>query len=107
MKYYPVDAPEVAENLEDWQSRKFGLFLPWGPYSQWGVVESLSLCAEDEPWCRRDNPNYEEYKTAYTSLKKTFNPIHFYPVKWDNAQKNAGIRYMVYTTKHNDGFCIF
>ena len=50
MKYYPVEDPLVAEKLADWQSRKFGLFMHWGPYSQWGVVESWSICAEDEAW---------------------------------------------------------
>jgi alpha-L-fucosidase len=107
MKYYPVEDPVVSENLKDWQNRKFGLFMHWGPYSQWGVVESWSICAEDEPWCRRDNPNYDEYKRDYTALKKTFNPIHFEPGKWANAAKNAGMEYMVFTTKHHDGFCMF
>ncbi len=107
MKYYPVEDPVVAENLKDWQSRKFGLFMHWGPYSQWGVVESWSICAEDEPWCRRNNPDYAEYKRDYEGLKKTFNPIHFEPEKWVIAAKNAGMRYMVFTTKHHDGFCMF
>ena len=107
MKYYPVEDPMVAESLDDWQSRKFGLFMHWGPYSQWGVVESWSICAEDEPWCRRNNPDYAEYKRDYESLKNTFNPIHFEPEKWVTAARNAGMRYMVFTTKHHDGFCMF
>ncbi|HOZ23013.1 MAG TPA: alpha-L-fucosidase, partial [bacterium] len=41
----------VRQTLEEWQSRKFGLMMHWGPYSQWGVVESWSICSEDEPWC--------------------------------------------------------
>ena len=107
MKYYPVEDPLVVESLDDWQSRKFGLFMHWGPYSQWGVVESWSICAEDEPWCRRNNPDYADYKRDYESLKNTFNPIHFEPEKWVTAAKNAGMRYMVFTTKHHDGFCMF
>ena len=82
MKYYPVEDPEVAENLEDWQSRKFGLFMHWGPYSQWGVVESWSICSEDRAWTKRNIENYEEYKRRYQELPKTFNPVRFSPEKW-------------------------
>jgi len=107
MQYYTVEDPLVAEKLADWQSRKFGLFMHWGPYSQWGVVESWSICAEDEAWCRRKSPNYTDYKRDYESLIKTFNPENFDPNKWALAAKDAGMRYMVFTTKHHDGFCMF
>jgi len=107
MKYHPVRDPEVAKSLSEWSNRKFGLFMHWGPYSQWGVVESWSICAEDEPWCRRHDPDYSRYKQNYESLKMTFNPVHFDPEKWARAAKVAGMRYMVFTTKHHDGFCMF
>ena len=107
MKYYPVTDPLVSQKLSEWQDRKFGLFMHWGPYSQWGVVESWSICAEDEPWCRRSNPDYDEYKRDYESLMKTFNPVQFDPGKWVTAAKNAGMQYVVFTTKHHDGFCMF
>ena len=41
--------PLVLKNLEEWQDLKFGFMMHWGPYSQWGVVESWSLCSEDNP----------------------------------------------------------
>ena len=108
MKYYPVEDPLVAEKLQDWQDRKFGLFMHWGPYSQWGVVESWSICAEDEPWCYRGAAdNYVEYKKRYENLQKTFNPVDFDPIKWADAAKDAGMKYLVFTTKHHDGFCMF
>lgn len=106
-KYYPEKDPFVLQKLEKWQDIKFGLLMHWGPYSQWGVVESWSICAEDEDWCRRKIPNYDEYKRQYTELPKTFNPVKFAPAKWAKAAKEAGMRYVVFTTKHHDGFCMF
>jgi alpha-L-fucosidase len=99
--------PLVQANLERWQERKFGLMMHWGPYSQWGVVESWSLCSEDEPWCSRGGRNYNDYVAEYENLPHTFNPLRFNPGKWAAAAKAAGMRYVVFTTKHHDGFCMF
>jgi len=106
-KYFPEKDPLVRKRIDQWQDLKFGLLMHWGPYSQWGVVESWSICAEDEPWCRRKIENYEEYKRRYEALKKTFNPVKFNPEKWALAAKQAGMRYVIFTTKHHDGFCMF
>jgi alpha-L-fucosidase len=99
--------PAVLKKLEWFQDVKFGLMMHWGPYSQWGVVESWTLCSEDEPWCRRKTDNYVEYKKAYEALPSTFNPVRFDPSKWAAAAQAAGMRYVVFTTKHHDGFCMF
>jgi alpha-L-fucosidase len=100
----------VQKKLRQWQDLKFGLFMHWGPYSEWGVVESWSLCPEDEPWEQRDpkhGATYFEYKKNYENLLTTFNPINFNPEKWVKAAKNAGMKYVVFTTKHHDGFSMF
>ncbi len=99
--------PLVLRKLDWFQGLKFGLMMHWGPYSQWGIVESWSLCSEDEPWCRRHIPDYVEYKRQYEALKTTFNPRDFDPAKWAAAAEEAGMRYVVFTTKHHDGFCMF
>jgi alpha-L-fucosidase len=99
--------PLVLRKLDWFQDLKFGLMMHWGPYSQWGVVESWSLCSEDEPWCRRHIPDYVEYRRQYEALKTTFNPRSFDPAKWAEAAGNAGMKYVVFTTKHHDGFCMF
>jgi alpha-L-fucosidase len=106
-KYYPEKDPLVLAQLEKWQDIKFGLLMHWGPYSQWGIVESWSICAEDEDWCRRKIDNYTEYKKQYEGLKSTFNPVKFDPTKWAAAAKDAGMKYVVFTTKHHDGFTMF
>ncbi len=97
----------VRQTLADWQSRKFGLMMHWGPYSQWGVVESWSICSEDEPWCSRNGVPYIDYVAAYEKLPTSFNPQRFRPEKWAAAAQAAGMRYVVFTTKHHDGFCMF
>ena len=107
---WPAD-PKVIQKLEEWQDLKFGLLMHWGPYSQWGIVESWSICPEDYGWCVRSkgsNPNdYFTYKKEYENLKLSFNPVNFDPAKWATAAKNAGMKYVVFTTKHHDGFCMF
>jgi hexosaminidase len=89
--FQPADAA-VQQKLGQWQDYKFGLMMHWGTYSQWGVVESWS---------------YNNYVQHYTDLQKTFNPVRFDPSKWAAAAKDAGMKYVVFTTKHHDGFCMF
>jgi alpha-L-fucosidase len=110
-KYTPDPDTLVREKLEQWQDLKFGLLMHWGTYSQWGIVESWSICPEDYGWCERkkgEHPeNYFEYVKEYENLKTTFNPVRFDPGRWAKAAKEAGMRYVVFTTKHHDGFCMF
>ena len=105
--YIPESDPLVLEKLEQWKDLKFGLLMHWGPYSQWGIVESWSLCSEDEPWCKRKMKNYVDYCRAYEKLPETFNPLDFDPERWAEAAHLAGMKYVVFTTKHHDGFCMF
>ena len=107
-RYVPDPDPLIGKRLEEWQDIKFGLLMHWGPYSQWGIVESWSICPEDQPWCIPDTvKDYFAYKTRYENLPKTFNPVRFDPDKWAKAAKDAGMKYVVFTTKHHDGFCMF
>ena len=96
-RYVPDPDPLVQAKLEQWQDLKFGLLMHWGTYSQWGIVESWSLCPEDYGWCERKKgaspEDYFAYKQEYENLKTTFNPIHFNPDKWAKAAKYAGMKY--------------
>lgn len=109
-KYVQPTDTAVLNSIARWQDMKFGLFMHWGTYSQWGIVESWSICPEDEGWTQRRGPyaeNYFEYVKAYENLQTTFNPVKFNPQKWVNAAKDAGMKYMIFTTKHHDGFSMF
>lgn len=109
-QYVPPTDSLVLKNLHEWQGLKFGLLMHWGTYSEWGIVESWSLCPEDEGWCERRGPasgNWFEYKKAYENLQTSFNPVKFNPERWSDAARAAGMRYVVFTTKHHDGFCMF
>ena len=109
--------PVVLNRVAEWQELKFGFMMHWGIYAQWGVVESWSIC--NEPWIVREQldatgpvhgtqgANYEDYKRAYQQLNRTFNPTQFHPRQWAEAARDAGMRYVVFTTKHHDGFCMF
>jgi alpha-L-fucosidase len=84
--------------------------MHWGTYSEWGIVESWSICPEDEGWTVRRGPyssSYYDYVKAYENLQTTFNPVKFNPDKWAAAAKDAGMKYVIFTTKHHDGFCMF
>ena len=110
-QYIPPVEEDVKARLAEWQDLKFGMFIHWGAYSQWGVVESWSLAPDDISWQYgardRKGMDYFEYIQAYEHLKDTFNPVKFDPGKWADAAKYAGMKYVVFTTKHHDGFCMF
>jgi len=102
---WPKD-PKVKENLTKWQGEKFGLLIHMGLYSVLGTIESWGLCPED--WVTRDGyDDYYKYATDYRNTKLKFNPVNFDPVKWAKMFKGSGAKYMIYSSKHHDGFCLF
>lgn len=102
---WPTD-PQVLTKLKHWQDQKFGVLMHWGLYSVPGIVESWSICSED--WIVRERkPTYKEDKAWYWSQKDSLNPVNFDPGKWADVMKKAGMKYMIFTTKHHDGFCMF
>lgn len=104
--YQWPDDPLVVKKLETWRDQKFGMIIHWGLYAVPGIIESWQLCSED--WIERDsNSSYDKYKDWYWGLKNDFNPTRFDPEQWAEAAKDAGMRYVVFTTKHHDGFNMF
>ena len=87
---------------------KFGVLFHWGLYSVPGIVESWSICSEDVDWISRDSTvAYDEYKKQYWQLIDQFNPTRFNPEQWARVTKDGGMKYMIFTTKHHDGFNLF
>lgn len=83
---------------------KFGLFIHWGPYSQLGVEASWPIMV---PGFAQITNGRRVSQAEYEGCAKTFNPVEFDAEKWVRAAKEAGMRYVVFTTKHHDGFCMF
>lgn len=103
---WPTDQ-QVLDKLDKWQDQKFGVLFHWGLYSVPGIVESWSICSEDVDWISRKNMPYDEYKKWYFGLKDSLNPVDFNSEKWADIMQDAGMKYMIFTSKHHDGFCMF
>lgn len=102
---WPTDK-QVVEKLRKWQDQKFGVLFHWGVYAVPGMVESWAIC--DEDWVTRDTTmTYRQYKDWYWGLADKFNPTKFDPSQWADVMSQAGMKYMIFTTKHHDGFCMF
>jgi alpha-L-fucosidase len=86
--------PAKAESLAAWQAARFGMFIHWGP---------VSLKGTEIGWSRGSQIPIAEYDNLY----KQFNPTNFNPDEWVSAAKTAGMKYVVLTTKHHDGFCLW
>lgn len=79
------------------RNAKFGMFIHWGPYSVAGVEASWPILV----------PNGEITEAEYRALPARFNPLKFDAEAWVDLARKAGQRYLVFTTKHHDGFCMF
>ena len=102
---WPSDQ-KVVEKLKEWQDLKFGVLFHWGIYAVPGIVESWSIC--DEGWITRDTTmTYQQYKDWYWGMTDKLNPTDFNPEQWADVMQQAGMKYMIFTTKHHDGFCMY
>lgn len=100
----------VRDKLEWFRDQKFGLMIHFGLYAQTGLVESWSLSDHDASWSRKGlewAKDGEEFRKAYFGLNRSFNPIGFDPQGWADIAEDAGFRYLIMTTKHHDGFCLW
>ena len=105
-EYQWPDDQQVVGKLRQWQDLKYGIILHWGVYSVPGMVESWQITSED--WITPDTTRtYEEEKLWYWGLSKDFNPVKFNPEQWAKVAKDGGMKYVVFTTKHHDGFCLW
>ena len=80
--------------LKNWQDMRFGLFIHWGP---------VSISGERISWSRGSPTPFEVYDNLY----KKFDAPKFNPDEWAAIAKAAGMKYVVLTTKHHDGFCLW
>ncbi len=87
-----------------WREARFGMFIHWGVYAvPAGTYNDEKIDGIGEWIMLRGEIPVAEYK-AYA---KEFNPVHYDPGYWAKLAKKAGMRYMVITSKHHDGFALF
>lgn len=85
------------EKLEGFKDLGLGMFIHWSLDSQLGSVISHSLVGASEDYISR----------FMTELPAQFDPDRFEPERWARLAKLAGMKYVVFTTKHHSGFCMF
>lgn len=79
----------------DWfMEKRYGMFIHWGLYA-------LNEWHEQDQWRRRIP------RSKYVQLQNQFNPVNFDPDAWLDVVEAAGMKYVCFTTKHHDGFCMW
>ena len=99
---FKMKESKQSDRMDWWREARFGLFLHWGIYSvPAGEWKGNTTYGE---WIRESAQipikQYEEFV-------KQFNPVKFNADEWVAMAKNAGMKYIVITSKHHDGFCMF
>jgi len=97
-------AQSKPDKMDWWKEAKFGLFIHWGVYSvPAGVYDGKDIEGIGE-WIM----NRGKIPTArYQAYAKEFNPVKYDPEAWVKMAKDAGMKYLVITSKHHDGFTLF
>ena len=107
----------TPENRQDEAMKRFrayglGQFIHWGIYSiagnEWEGVSARGGAAAPE-WIRswRGPSAPENWTEIYDNLYKEFDPVDFDASKWAKQAKEMGVRYLIFTTKHHDGFAMW
>jgi alpha-L-fucosidase len=100
-KYNPTQAEE--QRIEWFREAKFGLFIHWGLYSKMAGYWKDEKVEGGEWAIKMNKLPIEEYR----ELAKEFNPVKFNAEEWVLLAKAAGMKYIVITAKHHDGFAMF
>lgn len=85
---------KILKRTEWFREDRFGMFIHWGLYAIPGRGEWVKT------YEKMTNEQYHQYFEA-------FNPVDYDPKAWAKAAKEAGMKYVVLTAKHHDGFCLF
>jgi alpha-L-fucosidase len=99
-----AEGPDPEHKMDWWREARFGLFIHWGLYAQ-----------PAGEWKGEEIPGISEWIMAramipvaeYEKLAATFNPVKYDAEAWVKLAKEAGMKYIVITSKHHDGFAMF
>jgi len=101
----PKDVSAHDKKMEWWREARFGMFIHWGPYSvlggEYNGHKQINGGAE---WIM----NRSKIPVAeYQAYAKQFNPVKYDPEAWVKLAQEAGMKYIIMTSKHHDGFAMF
>lgn len=100
----PSTGAEREKRLEWWREARFGMFIHWGLYAvPAGEWKGQPVAGLGEWIMNRAKIPVAEYE----QLAKQFNPVNFNADEWVAVAKRAGMKYIVITSKHHDGFAMF
>jgi len=88
------DLPTHKGALTEFMDMRFGMFIHWGP---------VSLRGTEIGWSRGREVPIKEYE----DLQKEFNPVLFDAAEWVKTARDAGMKYIIITSRHHDGFCLW
>lgn len=109
---YGSELELISDKLEWFKDQKIGVIFHFGIYTEGRMCESWPL-VEQADWARTNLPiewvnmSNDDFRKRYWGLNKSFNPAKFNPDLWAETCLNAGIKYMLFTTKHHDGFSMY
>jgi alpha-L-fucosidase len=99
-----VDTAERASRMQWWRDARFGMFIHWGLYAvpagEYKGQRSTHIGEWIMEWANIPRKEYEQFAAQ-------FNPVKFDAAEWVRTAKNAGMKYIVITSKHHDGFSMF
>jgi len=102
--YLNESTEQKDERMKWWRDAGFGMFIHWGPYAvPAGYYQGEPVPGIGEWIMSSAKIPVEEYEV----FARDFNPIEFNADEWVKKAKTAGMKYIVITTKHHDGFCLW
>jgi alpha-L-fucosidase len=93
-----------SQRIEWWRDARFGLFIHWGPVSLKGTEIGWSRGGERRGY---GSTGTEVPVAVYDNLYKKFNPTNYNAEQWVAMAQAAGMKYVVFTSRHHDGFSMF
>jgi len=96
--------PRTDAAMQKWREYGLGQFIHWGVYAIPGGHWNGEVYRGAAEWIRSWN---KMPKADYDNLYKQFNPKNFDAKRWAKQAKEMGVKYMIITTKHHDGFCLW
>jgi alpha-L-fucosidase len=97
-----VESNAAATRLRWWSEARFGMFIHWGLYAQDGCF-----------WKGQDGKSEHMMRhltipiAEYEKIASDFNPVRFDATQWVRIAKDAGMKYIIITSKHHDGFAMY